>query len=129
MLRALQDLPSNLIAVTEWKREDNFNMRRAINSQRRHHHNSKSSFANYVPWSDQPTRYEEMLVDDSEVAHVADLGQSLRDMEVAGRYFGPFSFPVILYDLDPAGLERNVAECVKIFSTHDAALYDERYNL
>jgi type IV secretion system protein VirB4 len=129
MLRSLQELPSNLIAVTEWKREDNFDMRRAINSHRRHHHNSKSSLANYMPLSDQPTRYEEMLVDDSEVAHVADLGQSLRDMEVAGRYFGQFSFTVILYGLDPVRLERSVAECFKIFSTHDAALLDERYNM
>src|SRR5258708_37135448 len=101
MLRALQDLPSNLIAVTEWKREDNFDMRQAINSQRRHHHNSKSSLANFVPWNEQPTRYEEMLIDDSEVAHVADLGQNLRDREVAGRYFGQFGFTGVLYGLDP----------------------------
>jgi type IV secretion/conjugal transfer VirB4 family ATPase len=129
MLRSLQELPCNLIAVTEWKREDNFDMRRAINSQRRHHHNSKASLANYAPWNDQPASSNEMLIDDSEVAHVADLGQSLRDMEVAGRYFGQFSFTAILYGLDPVRLERSVAECFKIFSTHDAVLYDERYNL
>ena len=129
MFRALQEIPSNFIAVTEWKREDNLTMRRAINSHRRHHHNSKSSLTNYLNMSAQPTRYEEMLIDDSSVAHVADLGQSLRDMEVEGRYFGLFSFSIVLYGLDPARIERNVAECFKIFSTHEAALIDERYNL
>lgn len=129
MFHGLQELPSNFVAVTEWKREDNLAMRRAINSQRRHHHNSKSSLANYFTVGAEPTRYEEMLIDDSSVAHVADLGQSLRDMEVEGAYFGQFSFTVILYGLDPVRVERGVAECVKIFSTHDATLIDERYNL
>ena len=129
MFRGLQELPSNFVAVTEWTREDNLAMRRAINSQRRHHHNSKASLVNYFSLSAQPTRYEEMLIDDSSVAHVADLGQSLRDMEVEGAYFGQFSFTVVLYGLDTAQVERSVAECVKIFSTHDSTLIDERYNL
>lgn len=129
MFRGLQELASNFVAVTEWSREDNFAMRRAINSQRRHHHNSKASLLNYFSLSVQPTRYEEMLIDDSSVAHVADLGQNLRDMEVEGNYFGQFSLTIILYGLEPARVERSVAECVKIFSTHDATLIDERYNL
>jgi type IV secretion system protein VirB4 len=129
MFRALQEIPCNCIAVTEWKREDNIAMRRAINRQRRHHHNSKASLVNYVSLSAEPTRYEEMLIDDSSVAQVADLGQSLRDMEVDGSYFGQFSFTIISYGLDPGRVERTVAECVRIFSTHDATLVDERYNL
>jgi len=128
-LAALQELPSNFILISEWKREDNFAMRKAINSQRRHHFNSKASLMNYASWRDQPNGPEEMLIDDSEVAHVADLGQNLRDMEIEGRYFGHFSLTVILYGLDPVRVERAVAECLKVFSTHDAALFDERYNL
>lgn len=126
---ALQELPANVIAVSEWKREDNLRMRRVINSQRRHHHNSKTSLSNYLSLSEQAARPEEMLIDDSALAQVADLGQSLRDMEVEGHYFGQFSLTVILYGLDPARIERAVAECFKVFSTHDAALVDERCNL
>ena len=48
MFRALQELPSNFVAVTEWKREDNFAIRRLIHRRRRHHHNSKASLVNYV---------------------------------------------------------------------------------
>lgn len=129
MFGSLQEIPCNFVTVTEWKREDNLAMRRAINSRRRHHHNSKASLVNYLNVSEQPTRHEEMLIDDSSVAQVADLGQSLRDMEVEGSYFGQFSFTIILYGRDPVRVERTVAECVKIFSTHDATLVDERYNL
>jgi type IV secretion system protein VirB4 len=128
-LAALQELPSNFILISEWKREDNFAMRKAINSQRRHHFNSKASLMNYASWRDQPNGPEEMLIDDSEVAHVADLGQNLREMEIEGHYFGHFSLTVIIYGLAPVRVERAVSECLKVFSTHDAALFDERYNL
>jgi type IV secretion system protein VirB4 len=50
-------------------------------------------------------------------------------MEIEGHYFGHFSLTVIIYGLDPSRVERSVAECLKVFSTHDAALFDERYNL
>jgi type IV secretion system protein VirB4 len=36
---------------------------------------------------------------------------------------------VVLYDEDPAALERSVAACVKAFAAHDAQVTDERYNL
>jgi type IV secretion/conjugal transfer VirB4 family ATPase len=129
MLQGIQELPSNLIAVSEWEREENAAMRRAIQSRRRHHHNTKSSLLNYFNWSEHPPKPEEMLIDDSSIARVADLGQDLRDMEVEGCYFGKFSLTVILYGRDPVRVERGVAECLKLFSTHDAALTDERYNL
>jgi type IV secretion/conjugal transfer VirB4 family ATPase len=129
LLDALQDLPSNFVAVSEWKREENAPVRRAIHSRRRHHHNTKSSLLNYLNWSEHPLKPEEMLIDDSSVAHVADLGQNLSDMEVEGCYFGQFSLTVILYGQDAARVERGVAECLKLFSTHDAQLTEERYNL
>ncbi|HWB83492.1 MAG TPA: hypothetical protein VG675_05100 [Bryobacteraceae bacterium] len=128
MFRALQELPANFVAVTEWKREDNLKMRRAIQTRRRHHHVSKSSFLNYV-WGSQPARPDEVLVDDSEAAHVADLGRCLHELEINGNYFGQFSLTVILYDRSRQRLERSVAECSKVFSTHDAVLIEERYNL
>lgn len=127
LLRDLEALPSNYVAVTEWKRESNLAIRKEIHSKRRHFHNSKASLTNYI--GNQQPNAQEMLIDDGASAVVADLGGCLRELEVNGAYFGKFSFTVILYALDRARLRRAVAECFKIFSTHDAVLIEERYNL
>lgn len=68
-------------------------------------------------------------MDDAAEALVRDLGSGLREMEVEGRHFGAFSLTVVLYDLDRSKLERSVAECIKVFSAHDASVNEERYNL
>src|SRR5207253_6539518 len=44
-------------------------------------------------------------------------------------YFGQFSLTVVIYDLDPAKVHRACAEFYKVFSVHDAQLYEEKYNL
>ena len=131
LLSGLQDIPSNFIMATEWVREDNHATRRAIQSARRHHHNSKYSLLNYVlsPSDRTPPHPSQMLLDDSAEALVADLGSGLKEMEIEGRHFGRFSLTVVLYDRDRAALEAAVAECFKVFSTHDATLIEERYNL
>jgi hypothetical protein len=120
LLGALQEIPSNAVIVSEWKRESNFRIRKEINAKRRHFHNSKTSLTNYV--ASQNPNPQEMLIDDAAAALVADLGGRLRELEVSGNYFGQFSFTIILYDLERAKLRRSVAECFKVFSTHDAVL-------
>jgi type IV secretion/conjugal transfer VirB4 family ATPase len=128
LLRGLQELPSNYIIASEWKRESNANMRRLIASMRRHHHNSKSSLMNYATTSAQ-TAPKDMLVDNASVALVEDLGTCLEEMELKGHAFGQFSMSIALYDADRARVRRSVAECFKIFATHDGQLTEERYNL
>jgi type IV secretion system protein TrbE len=127
VLQALQEISANFIIATEWKRESNLAARKEINSKRRHFHNSKASLTNYM--SDAPLNPQEMLIDDGAAALVADLGGCLREIEINGNHFGKFSLVIVLYDLDRAKLRRAVAECFKIFSTHDALLTEERYNL
>lgn len=127
MLRSLLELPSNAVVVSEWKRVSNGNMRRTIRTKRRHFHNSKTSLANYL--SDAPTSDRHLLVDDADEALVQELGGALEEMEVKGSSFGEWSMTVVLYDLDRAKLDRAVAECVKRFSTQDATILEERYNL
>ena len=127
LLSTLQEIPSNAVIVSEWKRESNFRIRKEINAKRRHFHNSKASMTNYV--TSQNPNPQDMLIDDAAAALVADLGGCLRELEVSGNYFGQFSFTIILYDLDRAKLRRSVAECFKVFSTHDAVLIEERYNV
>ncbi len=127
LLRGLQEIAANYIVVTEWKRHSNATVRRRIQSMRRHFHNSKSSLMNYVTSTAQ-TVPQNQLVDDSAVAMVGDLGQCLEELEINGRFFGQFSLTVVLYDLDRTAVQRAVAECVKVFATHDGRIVEERYN-
>jgi type IV secretion system protein TrbE len=128
LLRGLQEIPCNCVIASEWKRESNLAMRHLIQSKPRHFHNSKVSMLNYLP-SSVPSAPKDTLVDDSAVALVGELGSCLEEIEVKGRAFGQFSMTVVLYDQDRARLKRAVAECFKVFATHDAQLIEERYNL
>jgi type IV secretion/conjugal transfer VirB4 family ATPase len=127
MLRALLELPANVIVASEWKRASNARIRKLIRSKRRHFHNSKTSLANYLHDSAPSERH--LLVDDADESLVNELGLSLRELEVNGNYFGEWSMTIILYDLDQTAVDRSVAECVKVFATQDAATIEERYNL
>src|SRR5207249_9652433 len=121
LLRGLQELPCNFIVVTEWKRENNHAIHKLIQSKRRHFHNKKSSMMNYVAGSAQAAP-KDVLVDDSAVALVQDLGSCLEEIEIKGRAFGEFSLAVVLYDEDPQALKRAVAACVKVFAAHGAQI-------
>lgn len=72
---------------------------------------------------------KDRLIDDSAASIVNELGSCLEEMEVTGSFFGEFSLSIILYDDDRARLRRSVAECFKVFSSIDAQLTEERYNL
>jgi type IV secretory pathway VirB4 component len=74
MLKQLQELPSECIIASEFKRVENFAMRKLIQSKRRHFHNSKTSVMSYVNLSSQPQIPEQALVDDSASAIVSELG-------------------------------------------------------
>lgn len=126
MLRGLFDLSAPYILATEWRREDPMKVRRLIQSKRRHFHNKKASLLNYFSASDGAPK--DILIDDSAVAFVADLGACLEEIEVHGRAFGEFSLTVVLYDEDAARLRRSVARCVKTFGAVDAQIIEERYN-
>ena len=127
LFKGLQEIPAQFVIATEWKRLDNHTMRGLIQSKRRHFHNSKASFLNYLNQSGSAPK--DVLIDDSAAALVNDLGSCLEEMEVTGSFFGEFSLTVILYDEDHARLRRSVAECFKVFASVDAQLTEERYNL
>jgi type IV secretion system protein VirB4 len=128
MLQRLYEVPSNLIIVTEWQRERAGRVRREIHAKRRHFHNAKVSLASYL--IDQtPSSPADLLIDDSAAALVQDLGAALTELTLQNRYFGQFTLTVIVYDTDPAALERSIAACAKALALHDGQLTDERYNL
>jgi len=123
----LLEVQANYHVVTEWKKEDSGKMRRTLQAKRRHFHNTKHSFVSQVNLNDVPAH--DVLVDDSKESQIRELGDSIKEIELKGNYFGNFSLTVVIYDLDLAKVERACAEFYKVFSVHDAQLYEEKYNL
>lgn len=129
IFQRLLDVNANFFVVTEWNRESPDKTRNLIQSRRRHFHTTKRSFISYMNTSDAPASAQDVLVDDSKEAQIQELGDALKELEVKGNYFGKFSLTVVIYDLDRAKAEAACADFYKVFSIHDAQLYEERYNL
>jgi type IV secretion system protein VirB4 len=127
ILKRLLEVQANFYVVTEWKKEDAGKTRRVIQAKRRHFHNTKRSFFSQVNLNDTPA--QDVLLDDSKESQVRELGEGIKEIELHGNYFGQFSLTVVAYDLEMAAVERASAEFYKVFSVHDAQLYEERYNL
>src|SRR6266436_1026299 len=127
IFKRLLEVEANFHVVTEWKKEDSGKTRRVIQAKRRHFHNTKHSFISQVNLNDAPSH--DVLTDDSKESQVRELGESIKEIELKGNYFGQFSLTVVIYDLDPAKVDRACAEFYKVFSVHDAQLYEEKYNL
>src|SRR5256712_1042501 len=127
IFKRLLEVQTNYHVVTEWKKEDSGKTRRVIQAKRRHFHNTKHSFISQVNLNDGPSH--DVLTDDSKESQVRELGESIKEIELKGNYFGQFSLTVVIYDLDPAKVDRACAEFYKVFSVHDAQLYEEKYNL
>jgi type IV secretion system protein VirB4 len=127
LFQALYELPSNLLLVSAWQRRDMDAMRQEIHARQRHFHQARVALRSYVTESNAAPG--DLLVDDSAVAIVRDLGAALTELALHGRYVGAYTLTVVLWDDDPASLERSVGLCLKAFAAHDAQVTDERYNL
>jgi type IV secretion system protein TrbE len=127
IFKRLLEVEANYYVVTEWKKEDSGKTRRIIQAKRRHFHNTKRSFFSQVNLNDAAP--QDVLLDDSKESQVRELGEGIKEIELHGNYFGQFSLTVVIYDLDLAKVERACAEFYKVFSVHDAQLYEEKYNL
>jgi len=127
LLKGLLEVRANYHVVTEWKKEEPGKTRRSIQTKRRHFHNTKRSFFSQVNLNDATP--QDTLLDNSKESQVRELGKGIEEIELHGNYFGQFSLTVVLYDRDLAVVERAAAEFYKVFSVHDAQLYEERYNL
>ncbi|MGH7743655.1 MAG: VirB4 family type IV secretion system protein [Candidatus Dormibacteria bacterium] len=127
IFKSLLEVQANFHIVTEWKKEDAGKTRKTIQSKRRHFHNTKRSLMSHLNVSDAPAT--DVLVDDSKEAQVRELGESIKQLEIECNYFGHFALSVVIYDPDPAKVDTACAEFYKVFSVHDAQLYEEKYNL
>jgi len=129
LLRGLLSVPCGFVICTEWQRRDNHKMRREIDKKRRHYHLAKTSMMSYIGGGGSEPKEHELLIDDSKTAVVAELNRCLSEMEVHENFFGRFSLTITLYHSDEAKLKRSVAKMAEIFSTHDAKLTEETYNM
>ena len=127
IFKRLLEVEANYHVVTEWKKEDSGKMRRVIQTKRRHFHNTKRSLASQVNVNDSSP--QDVLLDDSKESQVQELGEGIKEIELHGNYFGRFSLTVVIYDQDIAKVDRACADFYKVFSVHDAQLYEEKYNL
>jgi type IV secretion system protein VirB4 len=127
--KRLLEVEANYFLCSEWQKQDPAKSRGIIHSRRRHFHNTKRSLASYATASGAPERADEVLVDESKEAQVRDLGQALAELEIRGNYFGIYSMTVVVYDRDLAKVEAACADFYKVFTMHDAQLYEEKYNL
>ncbi len=127
IFKRLLEVQANYYVVTEWQKEDPGKTRRNIQAKRRHYHNTRRSFLSQVNVNDVPA--QDLLLDDSKQSRVRELGEGVEEIELRGNYFGQFSLTVVIYDLDGERVDRAGAEFYKVFSVHDAQLYEERYNL
>ena len=127
IFKKLMDVQANFHVVTEWKKEDSGRTRRVIQAKRRHFHNTKHSFFSQVNLND--TSPHDVLLGDSKESQVRELGKGIEEIELYGNYFGQFSLTVVVYDRDLPKVERACADFYKVFSVHDAQLYEEKYNL
>jgi type IV secretion system protein VirB4 len=127
IFKSLLEVQANYYVATEWKKEDSGKTRRTIQAKRRHFHNTKRSFFSQVNMNDASPH--DVLLDDSKESQVRELGEGIKEIELHGNYFGQFSLTVVIYDLDLARVERACADFYKVFSVHDAQLYEEKYNL
>jgi type IV secretion system protein TrbE len=127
IFKQLLEVQANFYVVTEWKKEESGKTRRAIQAKRRHFHNTKRSFFSQVNLNETPQ--QDVLLDDWKESRVRELGEGIKEIELHGNYFGRFSLTIVIYDLNLAAVQRTAAEFYKVFSIHDAELYDERYNL
>jgi type IV secretion/conjugal transfer VirB4 family ATPase len=127
LFQALYEIPSNLILVNEWQTRGPGALRNALHAKTRHFHNARIRLTGYL--NDTPTAPGDLLVDESAAAVVRELGACLTELTLNGRYIGDYTMTVVLYDRDPAALERSVGACAKAFAAHDAQVTEERYNL
>src|SRR5437660_1220026 len=78
-------------------------------------------------------RVAEIIQNEIQSGNGSELGAaapvSVTEIETKSRYFGHFSFTVVLYDKDEKRLDRSIAEAFKVFASRDAVLFEERYNL
>jgi type IV secretion system protein VirB4 len=125
ILEQLNAVDGEFNACLEYRLLPAATVRKDIQTRRRHFFNKQVSMVNYLSSETPP---QQMLVDTSAVATVAQLGDALDQLENQRQQFGECSLTLVLYDLDPGAVNRAAAEAIKVLAAKDGAFFEESYN-
>jgi type IV secretion/conjugal transfer VirB4 family ATPase len=120
VLQQLLRIPATFQIVTEWRAVEASDAVKYIEGMRTHFHKTKSSLS--------VSSGGDRLKDETKVEFVDDLNECLKEVQKRGNYFGKFSLTVVVYDRDPARVDKAVSDFGKAFSNAGASLYSETYN-
>jgi type IV secretion system protein VirB4 len=120
ILQQLLRIPATYHITTEWQAVEAADSVKYIETMRTHFHKTKSSLST--------SSGGDRLKDETKVEFVSDLNECLKEVQKRGNYFGKFSLTIVIYDRDPAKVEKAVSEFGKAFSNVGASLYAETYN-
>jgi type IV secretion/conjugal transfer VirB4 family ATPase len=120
VLQQLLRIPATFQIATEWHAVEAADAVKYIETMRTHFHKTKSSLST--------SSGGDRLKDETKVEFVGDLNECLKEVQKRGNYFGRFSLTVVVYDRDPAKVDKAVSDFGKAFSNAGASLYSETYN-
>jgi type IV secretion system protein VirB4 len=121
VLQQLLRIPATFYIATEWRAVETADAVKYIETMRTHFHKTKSSLST--------SSGGDRLKDETKVEFVGDLNECLKEVQKRGNYFGRFSLTIVVYDRDPAKVEKAVSDFGKAFSNAGASLYSETYNI
>jgi type IV secretion system protein VirB4 len=127
VLKALLDIPTNYVAVTEWVPLENAQARKEVMKRKRHFNISKSSFVSSMQSDPTAVNPRDVLIDESKQADIENLGECLR-MLGEGQSLGDFSLTLVVYAQELRAIDRVLADFARIFTAADGALQPETYN-
>jgi type IV secretion system protein TrbE len=120
VLQQLLRIPATFFIATEWRAVETADAVKYVETMRTHFHKTKSSLST--------SSGGDRLKDETKVEFVGDLNECLKEVQKRGNYFGRFSLTVVVYDRDPAKVDKAVSDFGKAFSNVGASLYQETYN-
>jgi type IV secretion system protein TrbE len=120
VVQQLLRIPATFQIVTEWRAVEAVDAVKYIETMRTHFHKTKSSLST--------SSGGDRLKDETKVEFVGDLNECLKEVQKRGNYFGRFSLTIVVYDRDPAKVEKAASDFGKAFSNVGASLYSETYN-
>jgi type IV secretion system protein VirB4 len=129
LFRDLAAIPADLVLWSEWKRNENPQLRKAVSEKRRFLWNFKrlAPGTMLAQATGRALEVDADLEDDSARTIIRDLKKALVQIEAEGGYFGKFSLSLLLHGTDSEVLEHAASDAHRVLSTYEAEAIEESY--
>jgi type IV secretion system protein VirB4 len=129
LFRDLIAIPADFVFWSEWKRNENPQLRKAVSEKRRFLWNFKrlAPGTMLAQATGRALEVDADLEDDSARTIIRDLKKALVQIEAEGGYFGKFSLSLLLHGTDAEILEHAASEAHRVLSTYEAEAIEETY--